>query len=92
MCDGGVCDVFVLEYDCLRHFLSVGLLESADVCTVVVRGGLEVPAVDGVIVPGGTCVGILTYEYRTSHWKKGHYVLVEGSEHCRIGRYSWCCI
>ena len=61
VCYGGVCDVFVLENDCVRHILSVGFLDASDVCTVLVRGSLEVPAIYIVIVPGGTCFGILMY-------------------------------
>ena len=56
--DGGVCYVFVLEYNCVRHSLIVVLLDSEYVFLVVVWGGLEVPAVDGVILPGGACVGL----------------------------------
>ena len=61
MCDGGVWYVFVLENDCTRHALSVDFIDAADMCTVVVQGGLEVPALYGVIVPGGACVGILMF-------------------------------
>ena len=61
VCDGGVCDVFVLEYYCVRHALSVSFIDAADVRMVVVRGGLELPDVYGVIVPGVPCVGILMY-------------------------------
>ena len=59
--DGGFCDLFVLEYDCVRHALSIGFICAVDVCTVVVRGGLEVPAIYGVIVPGSVYVGLLMY-------------------------------
>ena len=78
MCDSGVCDVFVLEYNCLRHSLSIGFIALSDVCTVVVQGRLEVPDVDSVILPGGECVGILMYKYSASHQSKGHYVVVQG--------------
>ena len=53
--------MFVLENDCTRHALSVDFIDAADMCTVVVQGGLEVPALYGVIVPGGACVGILMF-------------------------------
>ena len=81
VCDSGVCDVFVLEYECVRHFLVVGFLDLTDVYMVVVCGGLEVPAIDCVIIQGGTCVGLLVYWYGASHQAKGHSVVVEGSEH-----------
>ena len=85
VCNGGVRDVFVLEYGCVRHLLSVGILDLADVFTVVVRGGLEVPAIDCVIVPGGACVWLLMYGYGASHRAKGYSVVVKGSEHRCIG-------
>ena len=73
--------MYVLEYYCVKHSLRVGILDSADMCTVVVRGGLEVPAVDNMIVTGGACVGIIMYGYGAYHWAKGYYVLVEGYIH-----------
>ena len=36
VCGGGVCDVFVLEYDCIRQSLSIDLLDLEDVCMIVV--------------------------------------------------------
>ena len=85
VCNGGVRDVFVLEYGCVRHLLSVGILDLADIFTVVVRGGVEVPAIDFVIVPGGACVWLLMYGYGASHRAKGYSVVVKGSEHRCIG-------
>ena len=59
---------------------------------VVVRGGLEVQAVYGVIFPSGACVGFLMYEYGASHWSMGHSIVVKGSENFHIGQYGSCCI
>ena len=87
-----VCDFFVLEYDCVRLSLRIVLLDSSDVYPVVVWGVLEVPSVDGMIVPGSACVGFLIYEYGASYRAKGHSVVVEESKHFRIGRYGGCFI
>ena len=92
LCDVGVCDVFVLEYDCVRHSFGIGILDLSDVCTVVVWWVVEVPDVDCVVFPGCAYVGISVYEYGASHWAKGHYVAVKWSKHRRIGRYGGGCI
>ena len=84
--------MFLLEYSCVRHTLRFGFLDVADMCTVMVQGGMEIPAVYGLIVQGGTRVGILMYYYGASHQAKGCSVVVKGSKIFLIGRYIRCCI
>ena len=50
MCDSGICDIILLEYNSVGHSLCI-FFNSADMCSVVVWGGLEVPSIDSMDVP-----------------------------------------
>ena len=51
-CDGGICDMLVLEVDSVGHLFCICFLGSADMCLLVVWGGVDVSSIDRMVVPG----------------------------------------
>ena len=62
------------------------------VCAIVVLGCKEVPAVDVMIMPRASLVGLLVYLYRASHWCEWHLVVIERSAKMRVCRNGGRCI
>ena len=71
-------DRFVLEDHRVAEAVTVGGLDMASVCAVVLRRCAEVPAVDGMEGPCATGVGFFVYLDLTPHGCKGHLVVIEG--------------
>ena len=57
MRDGGIYDMLLLEDNSVRHSLCICFIDSEGMCSVVVWGGVEVPYIDGMVVPGSAYTG-----------------------------------
>ena len=77
MSDGGVCDTFVLELDGVTQLLAFGVLDVAVVRAVVLGRCIEVPAVDRVVCPAASGVGLFVDLDVAAHRGQRHLVVVK---------------
>jgi hypothetical protein len=85
MRDGGVGDVLVLELHRVAEALAVGVLDVAAMCSIVLGGRGQIPAVHGVEGPRASLVGLLVDLHFASQWRERHLVVIEGPAHVRVG-------
>ena len=85
-------DVLVMQVNSIGESLASRALDMAIVYAIVVLGCEKVPAIDGMIVPRATFVGLLVYLCRASHWCEWHLVVIERSAKMRVRRNGGRCI
>ena len=76
MGDGEIGDVFLLEEDVVRHLFCIRFLDSTDMDTVVVWGGVEVPSVYGMVILRCTYPGFFVNDDCASHWSEWYFIVI----------------
>ena len=84
--------VLVMQVNSIGESLAPRALDMAIVHTIVVFGCEKVPAIDGMIVPRATFVGLLVYLCRAPHRCERHFVVIERSAKMRMRRNGGRCI
>ena len=88
--DCGLRDVFVLEVHGVGKAMGPrGFYEDA-MCSVMFRGGTNVPTVSGMFAPAAPVTGFYVELYRTANRCKWHSVVVKRPMVIGISRDLWC--
>ena len=82
----------VEKLDSVAQSLTLSCFCVADVGAIVLGGGKEIPAVDGVVRPCSPLVSRLMNLDLAAHWRQWHFVVVEWPTEMCVGRDSWRCI
>ena len=85
-------DVLVMQVNSIGESLASRALNMAIVYAIVVLGCEKVPAIDGMIVPCATFVGLLVNLRRAPHRCERHFVVIERSAKMRVRRNVGRCI
>ena len=85
-------DVLVMQVKSIGELLASRALDMEIVYAILVLGCEKVPAIDGMIVPRATFVGLLVNLCRAPHRCERHFVVIERSAKMRVRRNGGCCI
>ena len=85
-------DVLMMQVNSIGDSLAWCALDMAIVYAIVVLGCEKVPAIDGMIVPRATFVGLLVNLRRAPHRCDRHFVVIERSAKMRVHRNGGRCI
>ena len=85
-------DVLVMQVNSVGESLASRSLDMAIVYAIVVLRCEKVPAIDGMIVPRATFVGLLMNLHRAPHRCERHFVVIERSAKMRMRRNGGRCI
>ena len=77
--DSWVGNAFVLKVNGVAETLAVRMFDMTLVSSIVLRGCVKVPSINGVECPCTTRVGFLVYLDITAHWCQWHLVVVKRS-------------
>ena len=85
-------DVLVMQVNSIGESIASRALDMAIVYAIVVLGCEKVPAIDGMIVPRATFVGLLMNLCRAPHRCERHFVVIERTAKMRVRRNGGRCI
>ena len=85
-------DVLVMQVNSIGETFASRALDMAIVDVIVVLGREQVPAIDGMIVPRATFVGLLVNLRRAPHRCERHFFVIERSAKMRVRRNGGRCI
>ena len=85
-------DVLVLEVDGIGDSFTPRCFGMAVMHEIMFFGHKEIPAIDGMVLPSTTVVGLFVYLCRTTHWGKRHFVVVKWPAKICVHRNSWGCV
>ena len=85
-------DVLVMQVNSICESLASHALDMAIVYAIVGLGCEKVPAIDGMIVPRATFVGLIVNLNRALHRCERHFVVIERSAKMRVRRNGGRCI
>ena len=85
-------DVLVIQVSSIGELITSRTLDMAIVYTIVGLGCEKVPAIDGMIMPRATFVGLLVNLRRAPHRCERHFVVIERSAKMRVRRNGGRCI
>ena len=85
-------DGLVMQVHSVGETFDSRALDMAIVYAIVVLGCEKVPAIDGMIVPRATFVGLLVNLRRAPHWCERHFVVIERSAKMPMRRNGGRCI
>ena len=85
-------DGLVMQVHSVGETLASRAFDMSIVYAIVVLGCEKVPAIDGMIVPRATFVGLFVDLRRAPHRCERHFVVIEGSTKMRVCGNGWRCI